>query len=80
MTEHHDLLTQGEAAKVVRVTTRTLQRWAAQGIGPQPVRHGPRLVRYLRPELERWLTEGDRPRGPEAAWEESRMVRARRTA
>jgi excisionase family DNA binding protein len=67
MTEYGSLLTRDEVAELARVHRRTLDRWAAQGIGPQPVRHGPRLIRYRRREVEEWLAEGDASHDPEAA-------------
>lgn len=39
----------------IGVCVRTLERWEKQGIGPAPVRVGPRLVRYRAAEVEAWL-------------------------
>lgn len=40
------LYTRPEAAKYLRKSVPTLERWAKFGIGPTPVRVGPRDVRY----------------------------------
>ncbi|WP_369294095.1 helix-turn-helix transcriptional regulator [Micromonospora sicca] len=39
------------------VSVRTLERWAQQGIGPRPVKAGPRFVRYRASEVEAWLDQ-----------------------
>jgi len=44
-----------EFTAAARISTPTAERWAAQGIGPQPIRIGPRLLRYRRDEVEAWL-------------------------
>lgn len=49
------LMTRSEYAAEARVGKATVERWAAQGIGPQPIRLGPRLVRYLRSDVDAWL-------------------------
>ena len=75
MPEHTDYLTRDELAQVVGVHRRTLDHWAARGLGPRPIKQGPRRVRYHRAEVARWLREGDSPdwppadarNGPEAA-------------
>ena len=40
------LLTQHQAADRYCVTTKTLQRWRTQGVGPRYIRIGSRQVRY----------------------------------
>jgi predicted DNA-binding transcriptional regulator AlpA len=40
------LLTRPEAAEYLRKSEPTLERWAAQGIGPRPIKLGPRSIRY----------------------------------
>ncbi|MFF0243970.1 helix-turn-helix transcriptional regulator [Streptosporangium sandarakinum] len=52
----HDLLRRRDVAHICGVGVRTLERWAKQGIGPQPLKMGPRLVRYRRGDVERWLS------------------------
>ena len=67
MPEHTDFLTRDELAEVVGVHRRTLELWAARGLGPRPIRHGPRRIRYHRGEVQAWLAEGDSPGWPAAA-------------
>jgi predicted DNA-binding transcriptional regulator AlpA len=40
------LFTRREAAEYLRKSEPTLERWAAQGIGPKPIKIGPRSIRY----------------------------------
>lgn len=40
------LYTRREAAEYLKKSEPTLERWAAQGIGPRPIKIGPRSVRY----------------------------------
>jgi excisionase family DNA binding protein len=49
------LLTQREAATVLRLSERTLERLRVQGLGPKFVRCG-RSVRYRQSDLEEWIT------------------------
>jgi len=49
------LMPPAEVAKYLRVDLRTLQRWARAGIGPRPIRLGPRIVRYHPRDVEDWL-------------------------
>ena len=58
MTAH--FLTKAQAAQLVGVSVRTLERWARAGIGPTPRRHGPRLVRYDEAETLAYLQTGER--------------------
>jgi predicted DNA-binding transcriptional regulator AlpA len=48
-------LTRREYAALARVHTDTVKRWARLGVGPRPHRIGPRLVRYDRTEVLRYL-------------------------
>lgn len=53
-----EMLTPGEAAELLRVSTRTLKRWRKRGYGPRSVKlgDGPRgRIRYPRDEIERWI-------------------------
>jgi hypothetical protein len=43
------LLTQREAASVLRLSERTLERWRVAGIGPRFIRLPRRSIRYPRP-------------------------------
>jgi excisionase family DNA binding protein len=49
------LLTQSEAARVLRLSERTLERLRLQGGGPLYVKAG-RSVRYREPDLEEWIS------------------------
>ncbi|MGC5534205.1 helix-turn-helix transcriptional regulator [Streptomyces sp. SR-10] len=50
-----DLITKDDYARIADVSTRTIERWTKQGIGPQPKRIGPRLLRYNRAEVLSYL-------------------------
>ena len=48
------LLTQREAAILLRLSERTLERFRVQGTGPVYVKAG-RLIRYREADLEEWI-------------------------
>lgn len=48
------ILTEIQAADVLRLSSRTLQAWRAQGRGPAYVKAG-RAIRYRRRALVEWL-------------------------
>jgi hypothetical protein len=48
------LLTEIEAADLLRLSIRTLQAWRARGYGPPFVRAG-RAIRYRRRDLVAWV-------------------------
>ena len=50
-----DILTETEAARHARLSTRTLQRLAETGRGPPRIRLGLRRVGYWRTDLDAWL-------------------------
>ncbi|MEV4888981.1 helix-turn-helix domain-containing protein [Nonomuraea sp. NPDC055795] len=50
-----------EVAKRYKVSVRTLERWATRGIGPEPVRLGPRLLRYRRAEVDAYASQSGQP-------------------
>ena len=50
-----DILTESEAARRARLSTRTLQRLAETGRGPPRIRLGIRRVGYWRTDLDAWL-------------------------
>jgi excisionase family DNA binding protein len=50
------LLTQSDAAKLLRLSERTLERLRLTGGGPSFVKCG-RSVRYRECDLERWIRE-----------------------
>ena len=60
MTENFpDKLRAAEAARYLRVSRSTLAKWRMRGEGP-PFHHcGPRLVYYLRAEIDAWLEACD---------------------
>jgi excisionase family DNA binding protein len=51
----HDLLTQTEAAKFVRLSERTLQRLIEDGRGPARLKLSERRVGFLKSDLLQWL-------------------------
>jgi len=48
------LLTEVETAKVLNLSTRTLQAWRVRGSGPSFVQAG-RAIRYRRRDLRTWI-------------------------
>lgn len=46
-------LTQTEAARFLRISERTLERWRVEGVGPRFRRFGRRVV-YAASDLETW--------------------------
>lgn len=50
------LLTEIQAADLLRMSSRTLQAWRGQGAGPPFIRAG-RAIRYRRSDLMSWTTE-----------------------
>lgn len=54
-TVRQPLLTEREAAAVLRLTPRALQAWRLQGRGPQFVRISARAVRYRPEDVEGWI-------------------------
>lgn len=51
------LLTEAEAAEMLRASIHTLRCWRSLGKGPRIVRQGPKFVRYRRSDLEAWAEE-----------------------
>jgi predicted DNA-binding transcriptional regulator AlpA len=49
------LLTPAQCARLIGVSTSTLQTWRALGTGPQFVKFSRRTVRYTRAALTAWL-------------------------
>src|ERR1700744_3365668 len=48
------LLTETQAADLLRLSTRTLQAWRSQEVGPEYVKAG-RTIRYRRSALIEWM-------------------------
>jgi excisionase family DNA binding protein len=55
--EREELLTVEEAARYLRVTRRTLDRWRANGIGPPSIKLPSGGRRYRRQDLDAYLEE-----------------------
>lgn len=65
------LLTTPEAAKYLRLSPKTLEKWRCKGGGPPFVAYGGRLRLYDKTDLDAWLEQQKRAStsdpGPEAA-------------
>jgi excisionase family DNA binding protein len=59
------MLTQSEAAQMLRVSVRTLERLRVSGSGPTYIKTG-RLVRYRQSDLDKWITDSERRSTSEA--------------
>jgi excisionase family DNA binding protein len=55
--ERQELLTVEEAARYLRVTRRTLDRWRASGIGPRSIKLPSGGRRYRCEDLDAYLAE-----------------------
>jgi excisionase family DNA binding protein len=53
-TDHDALLSEMQAARVLNLSSRTLQAWRSKGVGPPFVRAG-RAVRYRRSDILSWV-------------------------
>jgi predicted DNA-binding transcriptional regulator AlpA len=49
------LLTQRDAAALLKISTRSLERWRVSGLGPRFCKVGNSAVRYLEADLEAWI-------------------------
>jgi len=52
-----DRLRSSEAAAYLRVSASTLAKWRMNGTGPKWNRCGPRIVIYLKSDLDDWLAK-----------------------
>ena len=52
--ESEILLMEEQAARILKVSPRTLQNWRVRGIGPSFIRAG-RMIRYRPLDLTNWL-------------------------
>ena len=64
--EQDRLLTRRDVEKWCQIARTTIYRLMRAGQFPEPIRIGPRAVRWLRSEVEAWLASrpratGDRP-------------------
>jgi excisionase family DNA binding protein len=55
--EREELLTVEEAARYLRVTRRTLDRWRRNGIGPRSIKLPSGGRRYRREDLDVYIAE-----------------------
>jgi excisionase family DNA binding protein len=55
--QQNDLLTEEEAATLLRVKRFTLRKWRRTGGGPRFIRCGWRLIRYVRSDIDEWLND-----------------------
>lgn len=49
------LISGKEVAATLGVSEATVQRWRFDNYGPRPIRLAPRIVRYSREEVERFI-------------------------
>ncbi|MFE5852519.1 helix-turn-helix transcriptional regulator [Streptomyces sp. NPDC056500] len=52
-------LTKAQAAQLLGISVRTLERWGRAGFGPRPQKHGPRLIRYDQAEVLEYQRNGE---------------------
>lgn len=57
--ETQELMTRAEFAARLGIAPITAAHWAMQGIGPQPIKLGPRLLRYRKSDVDAWLAEAE---------------------
>ena len=65
--QHDEVLTERQAAALLKVGERTLQRWRAEGQGPAVLRLGGRRLGYLRSDVISWARSQLQPPGQQAA-------------
>lgn len=53
-----DLLTEVEAADILKARVQTLRNWRSRGAGPRYRKVGDRMVRYLRSDLAAFVENG----------------------
>jgi len=53
--EAPELLTAKEFGRRARVSKRTVIRWRNAGVGPRPIRIGPRAIRYRASDVDEFL-------------------------
>ena len=52
-------LSAGQTAEYLRLSRSTLAKWRMRGEGPAYHRCGPRIVYYLKQEIDAWLAQCD---------------------
>ena len=55
--QEHSYLLQAEAAKILRLSERSLERFRLTGTGPRFIKAGGRRVLYRMCDIEAWLAE-----------------------
>ena len=63
----NELLTTVEAARILKISPATLERWRTTGRGPTFRKLGNDLVRYATADLEAFLKRGKRTQTAKAA-------------
>ena len=61
------LLSEGEVARLIGFSMKTLQTWRMKGTGPQFVRISPRAIRYRLQDIMAWIDENIRTSTSEEA-------------
>lgn len=56
-TEQRPILDSRQAARYLGVTEAALRLWREKGGGPPFFKAGPRLIRYRRTDLDRWIAK-----------------------
>jgi prophage regulatory protein len=51
-----DLLSIADVASLLGITTKSVYRYRSTGDFPEPIRLGPRLVRWRRGDISSWLS------------------------
>jgi excisionase family DNA binding protein len=52
-----DIITEEEAAALLRVKRFTMRKWRREGGGPRFIRCGGRLIRYIKTDIDDWLSK-----------------------
>lgn len=48
-------LSEAQVADLLGYSVGTVRQWRQRGQGPRYYKHGPRVIRYLRSDVDRWL-------------------------
>jgi len=51
------IITEEEAASLLRVKRFTMRKWRREGGGPPYIRCGGRLIRYIKANIDDWLND-----------------------
>ena len=65
--QHDELLTRRDVEKRCRIARTTIYRLMRVGQFPEPIRIGPRAVRWSQREIEAWLASRPRATGERPA-------------